>query len=210
MAKRKVITPSRTTVRFRVPSPKNDGRSIECESTLEHDLVLLAEFSRNVVRMEEQKEMRIELDDDAFTAHIDFEFVLGSGELEYHEVKYVDEANQPEVAQRLGKIRAHLAEQGLPYYVDMEDTIRRHDYLISNLLALRRYKVGDKKYAASLKQRVPQKLTTVKQLVRDVGNNTDAIAMIAWQHIYCDYMVPLNDDTPLRAIKEGDYAFLYR
>ena len=210
MAKRKVITPSRTTVRFRVPSPKNNGSSIECESVLEQDLALLAEFSRKVIRMSEQIERRIDANDLSFTTHIDFEFVIDTGEIEYHEVKYVEKAQEPEVAARLAATEVHLAKEGFRFFVDTEETIRKTPQLINNLLTLRRFKVGDEKFVESLESRIPKTLCTVEQLVRDVGDNNTAIAMIAWQLIYCDFTQPLNNQTAVRAMEDEDHAFLYR
>lgn len=207
---RKVITPSRRTVRFLVPSPKNDGRGIECESTLEHDFLLLTEFSRGVAKVDEQQRWEILADDGSFITFIDFRVVLHSGEIEYHEVKPLTKVQDPEVAKRLEASREHLQKEGYPFFIASEDSIRRCQPLLNNLTQLRRFKLGDASYVRSLHRDVPSSLSTVKELVRAVGNNTKAIAMIAWQLIHCDLTVDLNDDTVVRHMEDGDHAFLYR
>lgn len=206
---RKLISPSRTTVRYLLPSPKNGGRSIECESTLEHDFALLTEFSRRVAVLNFQIEKQITEGSLSFTTHIDFEVILDTGELEYHEVKYLDKSQQPDVAERLAATKKQLSREGYSFFVDTELTVRKHPHLINNLTVLRRFKTGNHAYAESLRERVPSTLTTVEQLVRDVGDNNTAIAMIAWQWIYCDYTSPLNNHTPIRPMEDDDHALLY-
>lgn len=208
--KRKVITPSRRTVRFIVPSPKNDGRGIECESTLEHDFQLLTEFSRGVAEVHEQQRWEILADDGSFVTFVDFKVILQSGEIEYHEVKPLNKRLDPEVNKRLEASREHLKKEGYPFFVASEDTIRRSQQLLNNLTLLRRFKQGDANYVRSLHQDIPRSLSTVKELVRVVGNNSKAVAMIAWQLVHCDLTAKLNDDIAVRHMEDGDHAFLYR
>jgi hypothetical protein len=204
---RKIITPSRTTVRFLRPSAKSSV-SIPCESTLENDFALLAEFSRGVKSIATQIEKHIEANGLAFTTHIDFELVLTTGEIRYYEIKYEENSKEPDVAERLAATRAHLAEEGFQFFVDTEINIRKNVRTIQNLEVLRRFKHRSVDVKA-LAKKIPRSLSTVEQLVHDVGDNNTAIAMIAWQLVHCDYSLPLNNQTHLRAMEDNDHAFLY-
>lgn len=209
-AKRKVITPSKTTVRFLVPSPKNGGQCYERESTVENDLLLLSEFSRGVKRVQEHVKKEIVWGGMSFTTYIDFEFELTDGSLEYHEVKYDSKTRDPETAERLAATREFLAREGHPFFVDTEITLRQCPQMLSNLMILRRFKYNNPEFVASLHKCIPAQLSTVEQLVADVGDNAMAVAMIAWQFVYCDLNLPLNNQTRVRHIEENDHAFLYR
>jgi hypothetical protein len=126
----------------------------------------------------------------------------------YYEIKYEENSKEPDVAERLAATRAHLAEEGFQFFVDTEINIRKNVRTIQNLEVLRRFKHRSVDVKA-LAKKIPRSLSTVEQLVHDVGDNNTAIAMIAWQLVHCDYSLPLNNQTHLRAMEDNDHAFLY-
>jgi hypothetical protein len=170
----------------------------------------LSEFSRGVKGVQEHVKKEISWGGRSFTTYIDFEFELKDGTIEYHEVKYDEKAREPETAERLAATREFLAQEGYPFFVDTEITLRHSPQMLSNLRILRRFKYGGPAFVESLQAKLPKRFSTVEKLVSDVGDTATAVAMIAWQLIYCDLNLPLNNQTPIRPIHEADHAFLYR
>lgn len=203
---RDVTKRTKNTVRYLVPSPKN-GRVITCESTLERDMILRLEFAPEVVSYEEQaKRIQVPFLPKAFNTIPDFEVVLMTGEIIYIEVKYKSSALKR--IDRLMATEAHLQEIGFAYHVMTEKEIRPCQMILSNLLYLKAFKERSANSIYELEESAPIKPTTFGELAGTLGRNT-VVEMIAHQLVFIDLYQPIQLNSIIKPLTDGDYDYLY-
>lgn len=120
---------------MRIPSLKL-GRMVECESTLEGDVVHLLEFSPGVKSYREQP-ARVEYWDGSCmrTYYPDFEAILGDGHRLNIEVKHSRQLQDFKTAEKYRRIAEHYAEADAEFYLITEEACRAEP-LRSNLRRL--------------------------------------------------------------------------
>lgn len=203
---RDVTKRTKNTVRYLVPSPKN-GRVIQCESTLERDMILRLEFAPNVVSFEEQAtRIRVPFLPKSFNTIPDFEVVLDTGEIIYIEVKYKNAVMKR--IDRLSAAAKHLEDIGFEYHVMTEKEIRPCQTMLHNLLYLKPFKERSANSIEDLKAAAPRKPTTFAQLAERLGKNT-VVEMIAHQLVFIDLYQLIQSNSVIRPISDGDYDYLY-
>lgn len=204
---RNVTQRTRTTVRYKVPSPKN-GRVIAGESGLERDLILRLEFAPNVVAFEEQPaRFKIPGTPKDFHTTPDIAVTLDSGEIHYVEVKYARTAKKH--SEKLNAIRKHLASKDIEYRVMTELNIRRSQAVLDNCLYLTGFKGQSIGRLSELRKLIPEYSTTVQELSRKAGSVFPVMEMIAHQLVFFDFNQPLRVDSRIRPLLKGDYGDFY-
>lgn len=135
MLSRKPITRSGRGFRMRIPSLKL-GRMVECESTLEGDVVHLLEFSPGVKSYREQP-ARVEYWDGSCMRiyYPDFEAILVDGHRLHIEVKHSRQLQDFKTAEKYRHIAEHYTEASTGFCVITEEVCRAEP-LRSNLRRL--------------------------------------------------------------------------
>jgi hypothetical protein len=206
MPVRNVVLRTKTTTRYIVPSYKN-GRDIQCESGLERDLMLLLEFSPQVVRYEEQPQVfRIHAEPKYFNATPDVKVSLDSNESNFLEVKYERKAQK--LAEKHQQIAGHLKSMGYRYQVVTEKHIRPSQIVLDNCLILNGYRTQIQRSKDEMSNYVPGGTFTLRELIEKLGDSQLAMTLIAQQLIYHDFTKILSQKSELRASEPGDFDFL--
>lgn len=207
MAARAINHDTNNNVSYLMSSPKM-GRQIHCESRLEHCMALMLEMAPHVISFVEQPyRFRIRQNGLVFTTIPDFEVQLDTGEIDYVEVKYENQAKKK--ADRFAATAIQLANEGFNYKVKTEKEIRRSHQILHNCLFLKSFKQRSLHDRSQLMAMVPVEPMKFSDLVGEVGSKNTAIEMIAHQLVFCDFYQPITDNSVVRPLREGDFDYLY-
>lgn len=138
---RKVIVRSPVRILRELASVKMHCK-VPCESAIEYDHCVVLDVRRDVVAFHAQPELLHYTDRDGNPRrHFpDVRVELASGDVEFHEVKPDEEADDPETRRLHAAIAAEYARRGARYRVMRESEVRREPRL-GNALLLRSVRV---------------------------------------------------------------------
>lgn len=202
MFSRKVITRSGRGFRGRYPSLKC-GRMVAFESLLELAVMLLMEFSSEVVSYREQPELVLYNDGDSVKKYFpDFEVVLTSGAKAHVEVKPSQKLESPKVAKTYQAIAAHYLRFRRERFLIVTEQEARAEPLYSNLKMLSAIRAKSKVSQSSQTKRLKLFQPTGWSALESELGRDQLLRHLALGHFCCDLRKPLEGN--LLVFTEGE------
>lgn len=196
---RRVVRPTGGIFRGHFPSRKS-GRTVEFESLIERDALLLFEFSRGIVSyLQQPYSIYYPFEGRTRKYTPDFELTLASGAVLLIEVKPEEKALAPDEGRRLRRIGEHFSELGVPFRV-LTDTQIRRGALLPNLSTLFPY-LG--KALSGLQRRLAvatlldEPFLTIAHARHRLGSAQEVWRLLAQDLLTCDMRQPLSESTAL-------------
>lgn len=181
---------------------------VGAESLVESDAIILFEFSRGVIRFQEQPELiKYEFEGEIRRYYPDFEVELRNGKTIHFEVKPKSKLASPELIKKISAIRHHYERLGRDFRVLTDDQIRIEPRL-KNLRFLTKFQFNPGDFSG-IQSEVIKTInedpdSTIQSLAKIYGL-MNVMVLIARGHIICDLNVDLFADiNPVRLFKEDD------
>lgn len=212
MKARKAVTRTGHGFRAYVVSKKLQ-RMVEAESLVERDAIMLFEYSRGVIRFQEQPELIMyESEGKMHRYYPDFEVELKNGEIIHFEIKPLSKLSNPKIIKKLTAITQHYLRTGRNFRILTDAQIRKEP-LLTNLKYLTRFQFYSKDIT-NLRSKVDKSImcepaSTIQSLSVNYGL-TNVLVLISRGYLICNLDLDLlAEHNHVRLPKENDDDALF-